>query len=98
MTNLDDLHRDLKTQLQGLRDSIFSLQDDARYLGAFEEFLREREFGLALETLCDFLLEPTTPTVSSPLLKQIEDLHQLMSVKDACVQKLTDKASKSRAE
>ena len=97
MTNLDDLHHSLKYQLQELRDSTSALRADPKFLELFDEFLREHEFGLALETLCDFLLESATHLVSESVLVQIEKLHQLMNVKDSCVQNLRDKAVQSKA-
>lgn len=97
MANLDELHHHLKCQLQELRGSISALKNDPKYLGLFDEFLREHEFGLALETLCDFLLESKTPLVSESLLEQIKDLHQLMNLEDACVQNLREKAIQSKS-
>ena len=96
MASLDELHRNLQSQLQGLKESIPALQNDPKYLGLFDEFLREHEFGLALETLCDFLLEPKTASLSWPLLEQIESLHELMNVRDGCGQKLRDKTASSK--
>ncbi|MBZ5523530.1 MAG: hypothetical protein LAP21_14950 [Acidobacteriia bacterium] len=97
MTDLDSVHHNLKSQLEGLRNSIFGLQNDPKYMELFDEFLREQEFGLALETLCDFLLEPRSALASESLLEQIENLHQLMNVMDSCVQDLRDKAAQSSA-
>jgi hypothetical protein len=94
---LDELHHSLACQLQELRDSISDIENDSKYLGLFDEFLREHEFGLALETLCDFLLEPKTQLMSESLLEQIKNLHQLMNVKDACVQNLRQKAFQSKS-
>jgi hypothetical protein len=95
MANFDELHQNLKGQLQTLRDSVPALKDDPQYLEVFDEFLREYEFGLALETLCDFLLEPRVPLVSEALLEQIENLHQQMHVEDG-VRNLRNKAVRSK--
>jgi hypothetical protein len=91
MAHLDALHFGLKDQMEDLRDSIPELRDDAKYLSLFEEFLREHEFGLALETLCDFLLESPATSINSSLLDHIAKLHAAMDVRDECVARLMAK-------
>ena len=96
MANLDELHDRLKSQLQLLRDSIPALKQDPKPLETFNEFLREYEFGLALETVCDFLIETEGLSASESLLDQIKNLHQQMGVEDECVQNLRKKAVQSK--
>lgn len=95
MASLDEIHY-LENQLQGLKESIPAFQNDPKYLCPFDEFLREHEFGLALETLCDFLLEPDAPPLSASQIEQIDGLHKLMNVTNGCGQKLKHKAGASK--
>jgi hypothetical protein len=90
MTDLNDVRENARSQLQNLRDSITGFQKSPKYLSMFDEFVRECELGLALETLCDYLLETTAP-VDEGVLGQIESLHALMNVKDGCVDSLKKK-------
>jgi hypothetical protein len=57
----------------------------------FDEFLENREFGLALDVLCDFLLEPDVPLPSETEFNEIALLHTLMEVQDDCILRLRDK-------
>lgn len=78
---------DVRTQLQSLRHLISHSETAQGYFDLFDEFVREYEFGLALETLCDFLVETGNP-VDPAVLAQIDSLHKLMRVEDACLEKL----------
>lgn len=64
------------------------------YLDLFNEFVSHNELGLALETLCDFLLEAAI-AVDDAVISQIETLHNQMKVKDDCVQKLRGRAART---
>jgi hypothetical protein len=87
-----DLHyAALKTRLESLR-GLFSPGIKAEvYSSLFDDFLSNREFGLALEALCDFLLEPGVPPCSEAELNEIASLHVLMEVEDQCFLRLRDK-------
>ena len=78
----------LKTRLESLRQVFPAVKN---YSSLFDEFITEFEFGLALETLCDFLLEPDVRPVSEAELEEIASLHKLMEVEDRCVLKLKKK-------
>ena len=78
---------EVKTRLGNLRHLILGPEAATAYLALFDEFVREYEFGLALETLCDFLSEGATP-FDAAVLVEIDDLHKLMRVEDTCVEKL----------
>lgn len=78
---------EVKTRLGNLRPLISGLEAATAYLLLFDELVREYEFALALETLCDFLSEGATP-IDAAVLVQIDDLHKLMRVEDTCVEKL----------
>lgn len=92
MADVNELHRTVKSQLEELRRLI----DEPKYLALFDEFLDEHEFGLALENLCDFLLESRTAMIGDPVLAQIGRLHDLMGVTDSCVDDLRQKARQSQ--
>ena len=82
----------LKAELLDLRNSLPELLQDEKYLQLIDEFIREDEFGLALESICDFLLEPEAPPLARDNLTQVESLHRLMGVEDACLDRLRRKA------
>jgi hypothetical protein len=86
----------VKVQLQELGNDITTLRDNANYWALFDEFMREYEFGLALETLCDFLLEPTTEPVNREVIKKIDNLHTRMGEADDCVQRLNRKTDSAK--
>jgi hypothetical protein len=71
---------------QMLTKDLVTLKDmlptpsDANFASIFEEYLGHHEFGLALDVICDYLLEPTTPPASAFVLEQIQRLHALMEV------------------
>jgi hypothetical protein len=81
-----DHYADLSTRLSSLR-RLFLGETAPGYLGLFDEFLEHAEFGLALETLCDFLLE-SVPRLDGGDLAQIEALYALMEMDDTCVSSL----------
>ena len=87
-------YSELLKRLQSLRELI-SGSGEPSYLEQFDEFLREQEFGLALETLCDFLLARDVPCISEAQVEEIESLHELMSVSDTCVRSLREKSGGS---
>lgn len=62
----------------------------------FDDFLANREFGLALNVLCDFLLEPDVPPLSESEFNEIALLHTLMEVQDDCLVRLRDKRQDSQ--
>ncbi len=68
-----------------------SLPGAEEFLKLFDEFVREYEFGLALEIVCDRLLEPAVAAPSAEVVSRIERLHDLMEVTDNCVASLRDK-------
>jgi len=86
----------LKAKLLDLRNSLPELQQDEKYLQLIDEFIREEEFGLALESICDFLLEPAVSPPGSETIAHVETLHELMSVEDACLDKLRRKQVETR--
>lgn len=76
-----------KDSTQNLRHLISHSETAQGYLDLFDECVREYEFAVALEMLCDFLVEADSP-VEPAVLVQIDDLHKLMNVQDTCVEKL----------
>lgn len=87
MVSREEQFNNVRTRLQNLRHLISHSETAQGYLDLFDEFVREYEFALALETLCDFLVEAGSP-VRPTVLAQIDDLHKLMKVEDSCVEKL----------
>jgi hypothetical protein len=80
-----------KMRLESLR-AVFSPGIKAEvYSTLFDDFLSSRGFGLALEVLCDFLLEPDVRPVSELELNEIASLHALMEVEDQCFLRLRKK-------
>ena len=66
---------------------------EAKFASFFEEYIEHHEFGLALDCICDYLLEPATPPTSASVLGQIEKLRGLMKVEDDCFAKLQQKSA-----
>jgi|SRR5215467_10526898 len=89
--NRDEHYAVLKTRLESLRELISANSDFNERLGLFGECLEHREYGLALETICDFLLEPNVRPVTDIELEEITALHRLMVVDDRCVLRLQKK-------
>ncbi len=81
----------LKTRLESLRSAFPAGIKAEVYCTLFDEFLANREFGLALEVLCDFLLQPDVQPVGEAELNEIAQLHVLMEVQDQCFQRLRQK-------
>jgi hypothetical protein len=78
---------ELQAQLQVLRPVL--LTEKARsFLDLFDEFMEQREFGLALHVVCDFFLDPNSPRVSGSIIDQIQRLHAVMRIDDRCVEEL----------
>jgi hypothetical protein len=83
--------------LEALR-SIFPPYPKGETYGAlFHEFLENREFGLALHVLCDFLLEPDAPPPSETEFHEIATLHALMEVQDDSLLRLRGKRQASES-
>jgi hypothetical protein len=62
-----------------------------RALNWFDEYASANEFGLALETLRDYLLEADVPELERNVLREIQRLHAKMGVQDNCVTKLSQR-------
>jgi hypothetical protein len=67
---------------------LLSDADRRRY---FEESLAANELEIALHALCNYLLEPGTPSVSRAALNEIESLHAQMEIEDDCARRLAEK-------
>jgi hypothetical protein len=89
---------ELRIRLETLRPIFPSERKGETFCGLFDEFLENREFGLALEVLCDFLLEPDAPPPSETEFNEIAELHALMEVQDDCLLLLRDKQQRSPPE
>jgi hypothetical protein len=83
------LHYDHVSAL--LRELRSALEDHAVFRSrrvAFDEFLEANELELALHSACDALLESTHDKPSAEVLKNIEDCHKAMDLRDDCVERL----------
>jgi len=89
---------ELRTRLEALRLISPSGGKGESFCALFDEFLENREFGLALEVLCDFLLEPDVSPPSETEFNEIATLHALMEVQDDCLLRLRGKRQHSRPE
>jgi len=85
----------LHTRLETLRPIFPSGGKGEAFCFLFDEFLENREFGLALNALCDFLLEPDVPPPSETEFNKIAALHAIMEVQDNCLSRLRDKRQHS---
>ncbi len=88
---------ELRTRLEALRPIFPSGGKGETFCTLFDEFLENREFGLALEVLCDFLLEPDVSPPSETEFNEIAALHALMEVQDDCLLRLRDKRQNSQS-
>jgi len=77
----------LQAQLESLRPILLAAPDHS-FLDLFDEFIGQREFGLALHVVCDYLRQPGFPKVSKSILDQIHRLHAVMEIDDQCVEEL----------
>jgi hypothetical protein len=85
----------LRAHLESLRPISPSGPRGETYCALFDDFLTNNEFGLALDVLCDFLLEPDTPPPSETEFDEIALLHTLMEIQDARLLLLRDKRQNS---
>ena len=90
---LQELWAELDGELGHLRTAFDNSAPGADALRSFDEYLSVNEFGLALEPLCDFLLDSDVPTIPPSLLLEIQRLHAKMGVIDNCVKNLRQKGS-----
>lgn len=82
----------LTKRFQNLRP-LFSLNEsDSSFRTYFDEWLDANEFELALSALCDVLLEPTTPGITSAELEKIDVVFRTMALDDDCVAALRGKS------
>jgi hypothetical protein len=81
----------LKPRMESLRQVFPEGSLGETYCALFDEFLANGELGLALEVLCDFLLEPSVRRVNETELNEIATLHALMEVEDQCFLRLREK-------
>jgi hypothetical protein len=79
--------KEVQERLQALRPVLLGERGHS-FLDLFDEFMQQREFGFALHTLCDFILDPDSPQVSKSILDQIQRLHALMKIDDHCLEEI----------
>jgi hypothetical protein len=64
-------YQNVKSELQVLRGSVAGLPGAEEFLKLFDEFVREYEFGLALEIVCDRLLDPAVTAPTAEVVSRI---------------------------
>jgi len=79
--------KELQALLQSLRPVLLTERAHS-FLDLFDQCIEQREFGLALHAVCDFILDPESPRVSKSILDQIQRLHATMRIDDHCVKEL----------
>jgi hypothetical protein len=79
-------------------DTSASYQGGDTYKNVFEEYMREHEFGLALEVVCDYLTADSSAFTDSHRMALIKELHALMQVQDDCISRLESARSQVKAE
>jgi hypothetical protein len=77
---------ELRTRLGALRPIFPSGPRGETCRALFDDFL-----GLALDVLCDFLLDPNVPPPSGTEFNEIALLHSLLGAQNDCLLKLRDK-------
>jgi hypothetical protein len=86
----DSVSKELRTQLELLRPLLLA-EPDHSFLALFDELMQEGEFGVALDVLCDFVLQPDSPKVSKSTVDQIQRLHAAMGINDRRIEELQKK-------
>ncbi len=77
---------DIEPKLRSLR--FLLIGTSGAFLDTFDQFMEQREFGLALHVVCDFLLEADTPLFDEFVLTRIQQLHNAMDIHDECTRDL----------
>jgi hypothetical protein len=67
-------------------------EQDCATRAYFDELLAANELGLALEALCDWLLDSRDAIITPLLLDAVSSLHTKMYLDDDCVEQLRRKA------
>ena len=92
MREHEQLWGDVREQLDPL-DAIFDgSKNAAKYRSWFSETMDRNELELALHAVCDFLFACPAVTLSAADLDRIRLAHELMSLEDDCIHKLTRRA------
>ena len=82
--------KELEMQLLALRPLLLT-ESDRSSLKFFDELLEQREYGLALDTVCDFLLESNSLPVSQSVLDKIQRLEAAMQIDESRLEELRSK-------
>lgn len=67
---------------------VFEGDAASPYRNSFEEFMREHEFGLALHSVCDYLILEGHELITPSHLTLIMELHAAMQIQDDCLPEL----------
>jgi hypothetical protein len=80
----------LRSQLHSLRPVLLT-DSDHTFLDLFDQFIQQCEFGLALNVVCDYILQPDSPMVSKLVIDQIDRLRAAMEMDDLLVKELRNR-------
>ena len=69
---------------------VFVVGGDSPYKASFDELMREHEFGLALHSVCDYLVAEGLGLITPDRIELVKELHSAMQVQDNCVSELED--------
>ncbi|SRR6266568_43450 len=98
-------HGTLKGQImvntEKLQESLLKLSEvlplggASPYKTTFDEFMREHEFGLALHSVCDYLIADGVESITPSRIMLIQELHSAMAVDDDCISELESARSQA---
>lgn len=88
-------YAELRKRLEALRYIFPSGARGETYSCLYDDFIENREFGLAVDVLCDFLLESESPPPSENEFHAIAELHALMELGNSTLLRLRDKRQSS---
>jgi hypothetical protein len=85
-----DLQKNMTQKLERLGTDV--AMENADCVALFDDFVQHSEWELALHIVCDYLLEMRSLPAPPRVVEQINALHELMQIQDACVSELRARA------
>ena len=79
--------KEVQVRLGSIRRVLLTRKGES-FLPLFDELMQEGEFGLALSTLCDYILDPEAEPVSKSIVDEIVRLGIAMGVDDSRFEEL----------
>ena len=91
MINREELRKSLVSLAE-----VLNAAEAVSYKASFEEFLCQHEFGLALHSVCDYLVLENPSLITVDRLLLVQELHGKMHLEDDCVREL--EAARAKAD